>query len=171
MIKGQLNINRPTQYVIPGHSIVCDGWLEAGSPVQRYYHMNYGWQNTSFNTWYGLDGLHGGDPDEEYQLINIVPNVALGSSFSGTYTRQTFPYRYFAVDTVCPSSATFNSGQYLQSLAGITVNCTSTTGGSIKIYGAAGLPTTMFNRGDPSNGIRIDDGCIKIMQDGGLVMH
>jgi hypothetical protein len=170
-IKNQLNANRPTHYRVPGHSIVCDGWMEVGSPVQRYYHMNYGWQNTTFNTWYGLDGLHLGNPDEEYQLINIVPNTALGNSLSGNYIKEAFPYRYFDLDTTCWDSATFSSGQYLQSLAGITVNCVSVTGGSIRIYGATGNTTRMYNRGDPSDGIQVYDGCIKVMKYGGLVMH
>lgn len=145
--------------------------MEAGSPVQRYYHMNYGRRNTSFNTWFGPDGLYLSDPGQEYQLINIVPNVATGNTLSGTYLRRAFPYRYFDRVTVCPNSATFSSGQSLQSLAGVVVNCSGAASGSIRIYGASGNTTTMYNRGDPANGIRTDDGCIKILPNGCLVMH
>ena len=52
LIKWNINANRPIHYRIPGHSIVCDGWQEIGSPVtnaisyelwmgKRRHHMVY----------------------------------------------------------------------------------------------------------------------------------
>jgi len=165
-IKAQINVNRPVQYRIPGHSIVGDGWQEVGVPAVKQYHMNYGWGGPS-NAWYTLDALQGGDPNEEYMLEGIKPAQALGSWLSGTYTLQAFPYRYFDRDAT-GSSATFNSGQYLQFLPGVTVTCTSTTGGSITFYGWSRL----FTRGDTSQGIRIySGGAIKLYQNGSIRLH
>ncbi len=148
LIKGQLNVNRPMQYRIPGHSIVCDGWQEIGSPVTRQYHINYGWANST-TTWYTLDAIFGGDPDEEYIVLNIIPVYALGSSISGTYAAQSFPYRYFDQDAT-GSNATFNSGQLLQILPELTI---AGTGSStyVKFYGSTGLYTRIFTEGDLSD--------------------
>lgn len=165
-IKNQLNANRPVQYRIPGHSIVGDGWQETGAGPTRQYHMNYGWDNVR-DTWYTLDALHGGEPDEEYMLENVYPAQALGSFISGTYSKQSFPYRYFNRDAT-GNSATFEAGQYLQFLPTITATCTSTTGGSIRFYGASGNSTRLFSRGDRTKGVRIYGGAIKLNRYGSI---
>ncbi len=166
-MKSQFNVNRPVQYRIPGHSIVGDGWQEIGSTPIRQYHMNYGWSGIGYDTWYTLDALYGGDPDEEYMLEYIYPAQALGSSLSGTYTRQSFPYRYVDRDAT-GSSATFEEGQYLQFLPGITVTCTSTTGGSIRFEGSSSNNTWLFTRGDRTRGARIYSGTIKLNRYGSV---
>jgi hypothetical protein len=155
LIQSELNANRPLQYRILGHSIVCDGWQIVGIPKQ--YHMNYGWDNFR-NTWYTLDGLYQpsyGDPDDEYLLENIYPDKSLHSSISGTYPRDaSFYYRYFNVDAT-GTSTTFDGGQYLQFLPGITVSC---TGGSIRFNGSASYITRLFSRGDRTKGARLYGG-------------
>jgi parallel beta-helix repeat protein len=71
IIQDEINQDRPMQYCIPGHSIVCDGWRDTGGTKQ--YHMNYGWAD-SHNAWYVLDNLYGSDdPDEEYLIRRIIP--------------------------------------------------------------------------------------------------
>ncbi|RZN39858.1 MAG: hypothetical protein EFT35_03420, partial [Methanophagales archaeon ANME-1-THS] len=171
-IKAQLDLNRPVHYRIYEHSIVGDGWRErivSGQTV-REYHMNYGWSNVSYNTWYVLDGLYypaGGSINDEYMLENIYPAVALGNSIAGTYSLQSFPYHYFDQDAT-GNSATFEAGQYLQFLPNVEVTCTSTTGGSIRFLGTSSYNTRLFTRGDPSKGIRIYNGAVKLNKDGSI---
>ncbi len=177
-IKTDLNANRPLQYGIPGHSIVADGWQEIGGGPLRQYHMNYGWAGwvpstpewagyTNSNAWYTLDGLPGSNQDEEDIIEHIYPCTILYGTLSGAYELASFPYRYFDRDAT-GSSATFESGQYLQFLPNIVVTCTSTTGGSIKFYGSSSHNTRLFTRGDSSKGVRIDNGAIKLSRDGSL---
>ena len=172
-IKIQLNGNQPTQYRIPGHSTVVDGWRELGDAKQ--YHINCGWAGghpdkpcwedyTDTNIWYTLDAIPCSDPDDEYMMVNIFPGVSLTHSLSGTYFLwPPFPYRYFNRDA-SGSSATFDAGQYLQFLPNIVVTST----GNIKFYGATSLETRFFTRGDTSAGVRIDNGGIS-MYSGGKV--
>ena len=165
-MKAQFNANRPVQYKIPGHSIVGDGWQEIGGGPTRQYHMNYGWDD-GHTTWYTLDSITADPENDEYMVENIYPAQNLGSWLSGTYTEQSFPYRYFDRDAT-GSSAVFEAGQYLQFLPDITVTCTSTTGGSIRIYGASGNSTRLFTRGDRTQGARIYSGAIKLNRYGSI---
>jgi len=175
LIQGELNANRPLQYRIKGHSIVCDGWQIVGT--DKEYHMNYGWDRTcsdrnGCNTWYGLDALHQPDPcgttDDEYLLENIYPFQSLHSVFAGTFTRQSFDYRYFNVDATS-NSATFDAGQNLQFLPDITVTCTSTTGGSIRFNSSIFYVTRLFSRGDRTRGARLyGGGTIKLNRYGSI---
>jgi hypothetical protein len=169
-IKDQMNLNRPIQYRVVGHSIVCDGWREIGGAPLRQYHMNYGWGGGA-TTWYSLDSLHLGNPAEEYMVINIVPVTHIGASPAGTYTLDTsFPYRYFDLDAA-GTVATFNAGQYLQSLPGIKVTCAAGTGNNVRFLGASTANTRIFTRGDISKGIRIQDGGIKLQPNGGFKLY
>jgi hypothetical protein len=166
-IKAQCNVNRPVQYRIPGHSIVGDGWQEIYPGPVREYHMNYGWGGTGDDTWYTLDALQGGDPDNEYMLENIYPAQALGSSLiTGTYSKGSFPYRYFDRDSTGMATI-FASGQYLQFLPGIVV----TSVGSITFDGSSTDNTRLFTRGDSSRGIRIREGSIVMFAGGGITFE
>ncbi len=179
-IKLQLNANQPVQYGIPGHSFVCDGWREIGSEPTRQYHMNYGWAGwvppddpewdgiNNSNTWYTLDALPEGNPSEEDMIENIHPAPLIGSSISGTYPPESFPYRYVGRD-VTGTSATFQSGQNIQFLPDITITCTSTSGGSIRLYGtSASSAMRLFSRGDITKGAKIVGGAIKLMNHGSI---
>ncbi len=178
LIKTQLNANRPIQYRIPGHSIVADGWQELGG--QRLYHINYGWGWTwpprcdGCNTWYQLDEIYGGNPNDEYMLIRIYPAQAMGWIFYGTYERQSFPYRYFDRDAVS-TDAIFLPGQRLQFLPGVRVMCISNWGGSIKFQGSPFFfnlfNTFLYTRGDRSRGIRIYNGTVKLMYKGSIKFY
>jgi len=182
LMKAQLNVNRPVQYGVEGHSLVADGWQEVDPGPIRYYHMNYGWNggNTgdacwtgipNSNTWYTLDELPCSDPDAQVMIANIVPEKALFGSLSGTYSRDaSFPYLYFDCDTT-GNSATFEAGQNLQFLPNITVTCTSTTGSYIRILGTTSNNTLLFTRGDESQGVRIQNGGIRLYQHGSLSFH
>lgn len=161
-LKSELNQNRPVPYRIPGHAIVADGWKETGTEPStlRYYHMNWGHGEAAKhdgswkNCWYALDAIYGSDPDDEYMLINIVPENAVGSSMAGHYSRLSFPYRYFDQDT-SGSNATFGSGQMLQTLEGVRITGTDTTGYYVRFMGSLSSPTKIYIGGDPSKGIRI----------------
>ncbi|MHC4735281.1 MAG: C10 family peptidase [Planctomycetota bacterium] len=166
MIKAEFNANRPIQYKITGHSIVGDGWQEFGAGPTRQYHMNYGWDD-GHTAWYTLDGLLLGDPDTEYIIASIYPDQSLHSVISGTYTKQSFPYRYFNVDAT-GTSATFEAGQFLQFLPDITVTCTSTSGGSIQFDGSSTNNTILFSNGDSTQGARIYNGTIKMNRYGSI---
>ncbi|HIE31875.1 MAG TPA: hypothetical protein EYP67_05790 [Methanosarcinales archaeon] len=172
IMKSDLNANRPVQYRVEDHQIVADGWQEIGSPVIRQYHMNYGWGWTGTfpdgnNTWYTLDALHLGHYYKEKMLVDIFPAQALYGSLSGTYARQSFPYRYFDRDAT-GDSATFEAGQNLQFLPDITVTCTSATGNSIRFEGSSSQNTRLFTRGDRTKGIRIYDGSVKLNRYGSI---
>lgn len=74
LIQDEINNNRPMQYRIYAHSIVCDGWRLQGETKQM--HMNYGWDD-GHNAWYTMDQLHcswdGCSPWEEFTIHGIMP--------------------------------------------------------------------------------------------------
>ncbi len=168
-MKNQFNVNRPVQYGIPGHSLVGDGWRESGDPLVREYHFNYGWQNTSYNTWYILDAMHHGDPDEEEMIEGIKPIQTLGSTVAGAYTVPAFPYRYFDQDATCASGATFSAGHNLQFLHNITLKCTSAAD-PLRINGTSAANTRLFTRGDQSKGMLISGAGALKMTNGGTIV-
>ncbi|MFC1683647.1 C10 family peptidase [Candidatus Zixiibacteriota bacterium] len=170
LMKIDLNINRPVQYRVENHSIVADGWQEIGGVPLRQYHMNYGWDNNS-TTWYSLDSLYLGGVDEEFMLIGIYPAQSMHNYIEdGTYPRESFPYRYFDRD-ISGNNATFESGQHLQFMPNIRLECTSTTGGSIRFYGSSSYHTHLFTRGDASEGVLIYDGAVKLNRYGGIKFY
>lgn len=73
MLQEDLNLNRPMQYRISSHSIVCDGWRVSGT---NQVHMNYGW-NDGHTAWYTVDNLYctwaGCSPTVEYVVRHIHP--------------------------------------------------------------------------------------------------
>ena len=128
--------------------------------------MNYGWSGTAYDTWYTLDALYGGDPDDEYLLRYILPYPYVVSS--GTYARGSFPYRYFYRDLSLSGATTFEGGQYLQFLPDIVLTYTGTSG-SIRFEGSSSYYSRLFTRGDLSRGVRIYNNAsavIKINQNG-----
>jgi hypothetical protein len=161
-MKAQFNANRPVQYFIPRHSVVSDGWKEIGNT--RYYHINYGWADNT-TTWYLLDNIYGGDPEQEQMIEGILPNQHIEGAFFGTYPCPSFPYVYFAQDAISPG-AIFEPGWRVQFLPNIKVTCTSTVGGSIAFKGIPswfGLKhTILFTRGDRTKGVRIYNGTLKL---------
>jgi len=167
IIKQQLNVNRPVQYAIPGHAIVVDGWMEVDPGPERFVHVVYGWRNAANTGWHRLDEIPGGNPTIS-MLRNIVPAPALGSSISGVYSLPSFPYRYF--DRDCSSVyAVFNAGHQLQFLQNITVQGSASNSESrITFYGTPSLNTRLFSRGDPSKGIRISNGAVKLKSNGSI---
>lgn len=171
-LKAQFNLNRPVQYRVEGHSIVGDGWQEIYwlGTLTRQYHMNYGW-SASDNAWYTLDALPLGGVDEEYMLENIYPAQSLGGYAAGIYARNaSFPYRYVDRDTT-GVSATFQSGQNIQFLPGVSLRGTSTTGGYIRIEASPGLTTRLFMEGDLTRGIRLSSGVIRLTNQGSIVLR
>lgn len=166
LMKDEFNNNRPVQYKITGHSIVGDGWQEIGFPVVRQYHMNYGWSGTGSDTWYTLDSMTNDPGNDEYLLENIMPAPYL-TTLTGTFTRQTFPYRYFFRDTT-GGSGTFEGGQRIQFLPGIVVTCTS---GTVIFRGTASWFSYMFTRGDLTQGLKIEneaDAAVKLYPNGSI---
>ncbi len=175
LIKDQLNLNRPILYRIfnavdtTGHAIVCDGWQEI-TPTWWQYHMNYGW-NDGNTTWYDFDDLLISTDDDDYMVLNIVPNVLLGPTLSGTYNVQTFNYRYFDRDAA-GSLAIFNSGQFLQVLPGITITGNGVGSGSyVSFNGNTITPLNIFTDGDPSEGVEIRNGAIRLSNGGSIKLQ
>lgn len=169
LMKEEFNYNRPVQYRITDHSIVGDGWQEIGDPVIRQYHMNYGWAGTGSDTWYTLDSMTTDPEGEEYLLENIMPAPYM-TTLTGTFTRQTFPYRYFTKDTT-GGPGTFNGGQRLQFLPGIVVTCTS---GTVTFLGTTSWYFYMFSRGDLTQGLKIHneaDAAVKLYPNGSIKFH
>lgn len=183
MIRTNLDQNMPLQYEVPNHSVVCDGWRIVSAI--RQYHMNYGWgnyapddeecwatyQGTGSNTWFTLDYLPCSDIFVENAIMFLCPAVSLGQNLSGTYEAYpSFPWRYVNVDA-SGESAVFTAGQMIQSLPGMTVRCTSTTGGSVRFYGAAGHHTRIFARGDWTKGVKITDGGVALYGPAAMVIY
>lgn len=169
LMKDEFNYNRPVQYRITGHSIVGDGWQEIGSPVVRQYHMNYGWTGTGSDTWYTLDTLTTDPEGEEYLLESILPGPYL-TTLDGTWTRATFPYRYFYRDTT-GGPGTFEGGQRIQFLPGIVVRATT---GTVTFEGTDSYDSHLFSRGDLSTGLKIHnegDASVKLYADGSVRFH
>ena len=183
LIKQQINSNRPLQYEVPAHSIVCDGWRENEIAPRYMYHMNYGWggyrrsescwdpyEETGSNTWFPLDCLPCTVLDDEYMIVALVPDESLPSTLATTYGNNPgFPYRYLPLDTQ-GTTVTFTEGQLIQFLHGIVLRCTSTTGGAIRIYGTPALHTRLFTRGDTSKGVRIENGAIALYGGGAVTL-
>ena len=170
-IKNQCDLNRPLHYRITGHSIVGDGWQEIGIPTIRQYHMNYGWTNTSYNTWYTLDALYGSTPADEYMLENIVPAQAMAATFAGNYPAVLwFPFRYFDQDAM-GWNAVFQPGQNLQCLPDITVTCTGVPGDYVKFLSNTAQNSHLFTRGDLTEGVRLCGGGIKLHPTGSIKLH
>jgi len=177
-IRTQLNVNRPVLYEIPQHFIVIDGWQEIGTPTVQEVHVVYG-HGGSNDGWYTLDyDIPGTNPSWQWEkmIINIVPDQALSSSLSGTYSRNaSFPYRYFDRDAT-GNSATFSAGQNLQFLPRITARCTSTTGGYIRFVGTSSYNARLFSvRGTAAAasvaGVRIYNGGVRLYQNGSIRFH
>jgi len=171
LIKLNLNANHPIQYVVLGHSMVCDGWQEIGSGPARQYHMNYGWGGTcadanGCDTWYTLDELYQPDEDgtidDESMMVNIYPITSVRWTISGTYPQEAFNFRYFD-QNASGSSAVFEPGQNLQFMPNILVTST----GTIKFGGSS----RFFTRGDMSIGIRTDSGGINMYSGGQMRLY
>ncbi|MBN3036610.1 MAG: C10 family peptidase [Bacteroidales bacterium] len=169
LIKDQCNLNRPMEYGITGHAILCDGWQEIGSPAVKQYHMNWGWTATGNDTWYTLDALPGGGFYIEHFVGNVVPSTALGSWINGTYGSSSFPYRYFDRDAI-GYGAEFTYGQFLQFLPGVQV-CGMSSTSPIRFSGTDFLNLRLFSHGDLSHGIRIGDGAIRLTNYGSIKFY
>jgi len=176
-IQENCNANQPMQYGIEGHSLVCDGWLHT---TDRFYHMNYGWQNgvqpeacwdpyrtTGSNTWYALDNLPCSDPDMEDMIKDIQPDVALGPTLEYEYSPLPFPYRYVNVDTEGPLTI-FYPAQLVQFLPGLRLRAAAVPGSNVKFHGQTGFATRLFTKGNLTAGVRIDNGTLEFKQGGGI---
>ncbi|MHC4694235.1 MAG: C10 family peptidase [Planctomycetota bacterium] len=170
LIKAQLNVNRPMTYGIPGHAIACDGWQEVVIPpspfLVKQYHMNWGWESTSRDTWYTLDSFS--DPSVEHLLADNFPETAIGSTVvMGTYPKNLFPYRYVDQDATAGFSTTFASGNYLQFLHGIRMKAN----GYIRVESTPSVNTRLFSRGDPGHGIRLLGGTMELYSGGSVKLY
>ena len=171
IIKAQLNKNRPMTYGIKGHAIVCDGWQEIIIPPSPFsvkqFHMVWGHGTSSATKWYTLDVDWPYDPNE-HLLADHYPIQSVGSTVvSGTYPKKSFPYWYFDQDATASFSTTFASGSNLQFLRRIRLRAA----GYVRIESTSAQQTRIYTRGDPSMGIRMYNGTIKLYSGGSLKMH
>lgn len=162
MVKPQLNVNRPIQYRIMGHSIVLDGWREwHWGSYQPEYHMNYGW-NDDNNAWFALDGLlqvvDTASWVQEYMITGIVPIQSLGDMFFGPLSTLPFPYRYVDRDCI-GTAAEFQAGQFIQFLPGVKLTCGAET---VRFNGDSRNQSVLYTP-IPDRGIKIYNGA--------MVMH
>jgi hypothetical protein len=165
LMVSDINSNRPIQYRILGHSIVCDGWWVYPDPM---VHMNYGWANGR-DGWYHPDNLYQpvdtGTTEDEYMLVHIKPfSTVLGATFSGTWAAETYwSPRY--VDYDCAGdSAVFEAGCQIQFHNRKVMTCNS---GWINFLGLPAENTRVFC-GDQSRGIRINNGYVLMYPKGSM---
>ncbi len=164
----EIDRNRPIQYRILTHSIVCDGYKTTPYPQ---YHMNYGWAN-GFNAFYAIDSLHqpapDGSPADEYLIRGIVPRNALGTMATGFYMRPLREPYYWYVDQDCSATAaTFSPGLNIQFLHNMKLTCVRD---SISFYsGADDIWQTRLVPYDPSMGIKLSNGGQLRFSEGGEV--
>jgi len=160
LIMVECSQNRPIHYRVLGHSIVCDGYWNLPTPL---YHMNYGWAS-SHNDWYTLDQLlqptPGGSISDEYMLVNIRPNLSLGSSFSGIK----FDYPYYADQDSWGYSANWPSGGALQFLPRVKLACAE---GFIQFDGSPGHEMWLYSVIN-NRGVHVIDGAMKFGPGGGI---
>jgi hypothetical protein len=180
-IKSQVNLNRPIQYRIGGHSLVADGWKVTGGT--RWYHLNMGWdggkpdrscwdpyEGVNTNTWYALDGIPCSQLIWEYMLVDIYPITAVGPVVAGLYPKlEEIRHTYFDMDAI-GNRAVFHGDHHVRFIPGVSVTCLGDEG--ILFYAVAGSPPTRFyTKGDASRGIRIDDGVILLHNKGSLKLY
>ncbi|MFC1799586.1 C10 family peptidase [Candidatus Eisenbacteria bacterium] len=167
-VRGQIDGGWPAQYTMTNHSMVLDGyWEESGS---RFYHLNMGWYPGD-NTWYAMNAIPGNDPSQEseHMVGNIRPLALMSYPVSGTYSKPAFPYRYFD-DGLISTGAVFESGQYLQFHREAFFVCAHP--GPIVFNGSPAAGSThIYNNGDPTRGIRIDNGAITFNYGGQMRLH
>ncbi len=168
IIKAQLNANRPIQYYIPAHSIVCDGWRNFGTPE---YHINYGGgPGYIHTTWYTVDAIYGGDVNQECMVINIFPITSLLGSLNGVFPMDPgFPVRYVDINA-SGSNGVFDPGQYIQFLKGTTIKGTGNDLG-VRFYGGSGLVTILCTEGKYDDGIKVINGGMKLRNNGMVYIH
>jgi hypothetical protein len=174
LIQEQVSANRLVQYRVDNHAIVCDGWDEEWiGEDYEWFHMNYGWPDDSYDTWYALDALHLGDPPNEYCIIGVVPDVAIGGILGGHYAGGIGVWRYFDLDS-WGANTTFGAGQYLQVLRSrFILGNPGSPADVMTVYGAPGLETRFFLYGDPAGKTRllIANGALQIRGGGEMVIR
>jgi hypothetical protein len=134
MIKNEIDNNRPMQYRIYAHSIVCDGWRV--SKGKNQYHMNYGWGG-SRNAWYTIDKLHcpwkGCDPMAEYMIRYIEPGCC-----------DTMP-----PDISCPPNKVLNANSYCRAYySGPRATATDECDANPSIMSSPRVPVWLRGLGD-----------------------
>jgi len=159
-----LDRNRPIQYRMVGHQIVCDGYYNSPYP---HYHMNWGHGGPK-NAWYALDTLPRPEPDwsvaYDYIIHKIRPAGFLGATAIGAFPHNPeYPWRYVDRDCI-GASAHFHAGNLIEFLPYVKLVCAS---GTVRVDGAPGLYSRLFS---PviSRGIVIQDGSLVIHEGGGI---
>lgn len=109
MLKNDLNLSRPIQYVgwdtsAGGHTWVCDGY-----DINDFFHMNWGWGGAS-DGYYDINNLNGGFPFNYYQegLFGIVPTATALTDACLANTQDT-------ILNFCTNQTSFNPKLRLQS--------------------------------------------------------
>jgi len=181
-LKAEINLGQPVLYNVkrdlftPGHVIVCDGWQEIAATLQ--FHFNYGWNN-KYTAWYDLDDLivsasdnMDSNWDHENALFGTVPEVAVGSNLAPMYQQWPFPYRYFDRDASGLNSM-FQPGQLLQTLPGVTITGNGSGSGMyVSFLGSPSPgPTKIYTNGDPSKGVEITNGSIRLSNGGSIKLQ
>ncbi len=175
IIKNEMIAERPMQYRISSHSIVCDGWREVGTEFQ--VHMNYGWGGSQ-NSWYVMDNLHcdweGCSPMVEYVMTNIVPDKGVVVEADTTYGDVPFQVSFTGSSTLDVDSWTWAFGDgdsafvqnpvHVYNQSGMfDVTLEVTAGAEIRTYNAANLIVAFADsmksasiQGNPGDKIRVD---------------
>jgi len=183
ILQSEFDNNRPVAYGYLGHAFLADGWDNDGLML---VHFNMGWgvnnhQCGDFpsNWWYTLTGICDHELFEEVILRNIKPEVSMGSSLmANDYELESYRYRYFNTD--CHNIAigfdfhtTFEAGQNLQFLPGITVTCHGfDEGRTIRFESAEGgndSTTSLYSRGDRTKGIDVKEDGVLVLHDRGCI--
>lgn len=175
ILKNEMIAERPVQYRISSHSIVCDGWREVGT--EFHVHMNYGWGGSN-NSWYVIDNLHcdwdGCSPMVEYAMTNIIPDKGVVLEADTTYGDVPFEVAFSGSSTLEVDSWIWAFGDgdsafvqnpvHVYNDAGMfDVSLKVISGAEQRTYNAANLIVAFADtlqssnvRGNPGDDIRLD---------------
>jgi len=129
-----------------GHSVVCDGY----NATTGQHHLNFGWDNTSYNYWYSLpSGMPAGYSIVYNGILDIVPGgggtpgQATLISPSGTISDTTPTYRWYPVQGATYYQLYVRKGSSGSVIATWYAASSVTSGSSCSV-----TPTTTLSTGD-----------------------
>ncbi len=125
--KPEITANRPVLFRIRGsagrHAVVADGYkiFTGGTQI----HINFGWSDNLYNTWYTLDDITGfKDTVAQGVVIGIAPTC----DFALSQSSETFPTTASGSGSISITTATSDKCQWSASTSDSWITLSQTTG-------------------------------------------